>query len=70
MVQVGLHEASLLSPLLLAIVLEALSREMRYAAQNNCFILMFGIGCVSLKGFKGKVQAWKEVLGSKVLRGK
>ena len=68
-VGVGVHQGSVLSPLLFIIVLEALSREFRVGVPWE---LLFAddlvIIATSLEELKNRIEAWKEGLESKGLR--
>ena len=68
-VGVGVHQGSVLSPLLFIIVLEALSRDFRVGVPWE---LLFAddlvIIATSLEELKNRIEAWKEGLESKGLR--
>ena len=68
-VGVGVHQGSVLGPLLFIIVLEALSRDFRVGVPLE---LLFAddlvIIATSLKELKNRIEAWKESLGYKGLR--
>ena len=66
---VGVHQGSVLSPLLFIIVLEALSRDFRVGVPWK---LLFAddlvIIATSLEECIDRVKAWKEAMESKVIR--
>ena len=66
---IGLHQGSVLSPLLCIIVLEALSRENRSGCPEE---LLFPDGltlvCVTLQSLQGRLEALKGALELKCLR--
>ena len=68
-VGVGVHQGSVLSPLLFIIVLEALSRDFRVGVPWK---LLFAddlvIIATSLEECIDRVKAWKEAMESKVIR--
>ena len=69
LVQVGSHQDLVLSLLSIAIVLEALSREIRSGCLEKLLyadnVTLFS---KTLEGLKGKLETWKRVLESKWLR--
>ena len=66
LVQVGSHQDLVLSLLSIAIVLEALSREIRSGCLEKLLyadnVTLFS---KTLEGLKGKLETWKRVLESK-----
>ena len=68
-IKVGVHQGSVLSPLLFIIVLEALSREMRSGCPEE-LLYADDLALVSetIEGLKGKLESWKQVLESGGLR--
>ena len=68
-VTVGVHQGSVLSPLLFIIVLEALSRDFRVGVPWELFFADdLVIVATSLEECVARVKAWKEGMGSKGLR--
>ena len=69
LVQVGLHQVSVLSALLFIIVLDAPSRNIRSECQEE-LLYDDDLALVSetLESLKGRLEAWKGALESKGLR--
>ena len=68
LVKVGLHQGSVLSPLLFIIVLEALSREIRSGCSEE-LLYADDLALVSetLAGLIEKLESWKSAMESKGL---
>ena len=68
LVKVGLHQGSVLSPLLFIIVLEALSREIRSGCPEE-LLYADDLALVSetLAGLIEKLESWKSAMESKGL---
>ena len=67
--QVGLHQTSVLHPLLRIIVLEALSRNIRsWCPEELPYADNMELVSETHEGLKGRLEAWKGVLESKGLR--
>ena len=69
LVQVGLRQGAMLSPLLFTIVPEALSREIRSTCSEK---MLYADDLVlvaeTLDGLKGTLEVYRRALGSKGLR--
>ena len=66
LVQVGLHQDSVLSPLLFIVVLEALLREIRSGCPEELLDAnVLALVSETREGLKGRLKIWKGALDSK-----
>ena len=65
LVQVAVHQGSVLSPLLFIAVLKALSTETRSGCSKVLYADDLALLSETIEGLKGRLEAWKGALESK-----